>query len=362
MIQNNPMNLKKSFWGALILGSLLVIGWELYWRAENRVPGIDDNKELWANELNKIEPPGKQQVVFVGSSRILFDIQKDVWREYSDKEPIMLGVQGATPLPMLKYLVEETDYKGLLVVGVAPDLFFWANSEDNRPWKRIKTLLQHSKDRTYAQQINHQLSIPLQKSLAFYRDGDESWSDDVDLKTLLKNARRGNRAGPVKPPFFNFEHVDIDRNIEMSAKATNDTTLANSVIRAWGLDSWEKEAEDSLEYDKTKKDIEVKKQDVLNYFLKYAKQYTERGGTIVLVRCPSTGKYREMEQRDFPRELFWDSLVYKSKLPAIHFEDYDQLQGLNLPELSHLSKEDAEYFTLELIKIFETKGILTKSK
>jgi hypothetical protein len=356
------MVLKQTLIRTLIIGIILVVGWELYWRSEGRVPNIDDNKELWATELNKIASVGDQKVVFIGSSRILFDTQKDIWRKHSEREPIMLGVQGATPLPMLRHIVEETDYKGLLIVGVAPDLFFWTNKEEDWSWNRIKTLIEYSKDRTYAQRINQHLSIPLQKSFAFYRDGDENWADDVDLKNLLKNARWGERPRPLSPPFYNFEEVSIDRNVDMSAKTAKDTALANAVIRAWGLDEWEAEAEDSVEFDKMKKDIEIKKNDVLNYFLKFAAQYTERGGTIVLVRCPSRGKYRELEQRDFPREHFWDSLVYKSKLPAIHFEDYSQLQGLNLPELSHLSKKDAEYFTVELIKILEDKGALTQMK
>ncbi len=354
------MNLKRTFFLALGIGLILIIGWEWYWRSQGRVTGIDDNKALWARQMNKIKAPGTDQVVFIGSSRILFDIQKEVWRNHSTKEPIMLGTQGATPLPTLRYLVEETNYKGLVVVGVAPDIFFWASKEDDWSWKRIKTLLDYSDDQTYAQRINQQLSIPLQRSFVFYRDGDEEWSDDVDLKTLLKNARWGERPGPIQPPFYNFEDVEVDRNVAMSEKATNDTVLAHSVIKAWGLDEWEKEINDSTEYDKMQKDLQLKRKDVLTYFLTYADQYTQRGGTIVLVRCPSMGKYRELEQRDYPREQFWDSLVIKSKLPAIHFEDYPQLQGLNLPELSHLSKEDADYFTLELIKIFEEQGILTK--
>lgn len=356
------MVLRQTMFRALFMGIILIAGWELFWRSEGRVPNIDDNKELWADELSKIESAEDQKVVFIGSSRILFDIQKDIWRKYSDREPIMLGVQGATPLPMLRYIAEETDYQGLLIVGVAPDLFFWQNKEDHWSWNRIKTLIEYSKDRTYAQRINQQLSIPLQKSFAFYRDGDENWADDVDLKNLLKNARWGERPRPLSPPFYNFEEVNVDRNVEMSAKTTNDTTLANSVIRAWELDEREAEVDDSLEFDKMKKDIEIKKNDVLSYFLKYTNQFTKRGGTIVLVRCPSKGKYRKLEQRDFPREHFWDSLVYKSKLLAIHFEDYNQLQGLNLPELSHLSKEDAEYFTLELIKILNEKGVLIQTK
>ena len=79
------------------------------------------------------------------------------------------------------------------------------------------------------------------------------------------------------------------------------------------------------------------------------------------MRCPSSGKYRDLERRDFPREEFWDSLVNNTNLPSIHFEDYPQLMGLKIPELSHLSKEDANFFTLELIKIFKQEGILSNN-
>ncbi|HAT67781.1 MAG TPA: hypothetical protein DCS66_24810 [Flavobacteriaceae bacterium] len=355
------MNLKRSFILATIFGLILIVGWELYWRSQNRTPNLDDNKALWAQQWSKFETSNENKIVFIGSSRILFDIQRPIWKKYTNTDAIMLGVQGGTPLPILKQVLEDTNYKGLIVVGVAPDLFFWASEIDDFSWKRSKALLDYSKDRTYAQRINQNLSIPLQKNLAFYRDGNEEWSDDVDLATLLKNLRSGERAGPIPPPFFNFEDVHLDRNVEMSTKATQDSVFANTIIKAWGLDEWEKEIEDSEEYKKMQKDIENKRNKVISYFSKYAEEYTRKGGSIVLVRCPSSGKYRDLERRDFPREEFWDSLVNNTNLPSIHFEDYPQLMGLKIPELSHLSKEDANFFTLELIKIFKQEGILSNN-
>lgn len=355
------MDLKKSFILATIFVLILIVGWEFYWRLQNHTPNIDDNKDLWAFQWSKLDSPNKNQVVFIGSSRILFDIQREVWNKNTKTDAVMLGVQGATPLPILKHLIEDTDYRGLIVVGVAPDLFFWASEETDFSWKRAQSKLDYYKDRTYAQRINHKLSIPLQKSLAFYRDGDEEWSDDVDLATLLKNLRSGDRGGPIPPPFFNFEDVQLDRNVEMSAKVSQDTVFANTIIKAWGLDEWEKEIENGKEYKKMQKDIEDKRNKVISYFSKYAKEYIKKGGAIVLVRCPSSGKYRALENRDFPRKHFWDSLTMKTNLPYIHFEDYPQLKGLNIPELSHLTKEDANFFTLELIKIFRKEGIISNN-
>lgn len=353
------MSLSKSLILAVILGLLSIVSWEIYWRSQHRVPNIDDNRDLWAIQRSKLDNLQNNQVAFIGSSRILFDIQKPVWRDEAGTDAIMLGIQGATPLPILRHILEETEFRGLIVVGVAPDIFFWADKEDDRSWIWSQAKLDYHKERTYAQRINHKLSIPLQKYLAFYRDGDEEWTDDVDLRTLLKNFRRGERAGPLAPPFYNFENTHIDRNVEMSAKATKNSALANSVIRAWGLDEWEEEIEDDEDYEKMHKDVELKRSAIISYFEKYAREYIGQGGAIVLVRFPSTGKYRALEERDFPRANFWDSLVIKTKLPAYHFEDYNQLVGLNLPELSHLSKEDADYLTTELIRIFKKDGILT---
>ena len=69
-----------------------------------------------------------------------------------------------------------------------------------------------------------------------------------------------------------------------------------------------------------------------------------------------------IEAKVTPRETFWDELVKESGVPSYHFEDYPQLQGLNLPELSHLSGEDAEFFTTELINIMQKDGVLTNLK
>ena len=340
------MSLQKSFLVACLLGILMVTGWELYWRSRGVVPNIDDNRELWARQIKKLDHPDDSLTVFIGSSRILFDIQRQVWKTKTGKDPVMLAVQGGSPLPSLKFIVEETDYRGLLVIGVTPGLFFFSTSETDWPLRRTKAKIDYYKDRTLAQRLNYSLSIPLQRSLAFYRDGDEEWSDDVDLKTLLENCIEDERAGRRYPPFNNFEDVQVDRNVQMSAKTTNDTAFANTVIKAWGLDD-----EEPFPFDKP---------GVVGLVNQYAAKYTKEGGRIVLLRCPSKGKFREVENLGRPRKEFWDTLVGATKLPAYHFEDYPGLQGLNLPELSHLSKEDANLFTARLIDILREDGHLNK--
>lgn len=360
MYATNRMRLKQASLLAFLLTAVFTIAWEYYWREHGRTPNIDDNKDIWAIDRAKLKKSSEDQIVFVGSSRILFDIQKPIWRKNTNTDPIMLGIQGSTPLPQIKNLLEESQFRGTIIVGVTPDIFFWAANPKGFSWNRAVSFIDYYSDRTPAQRINHYLSRPLQTHFAFYRDGAESWDDDVDLKTLLKQLRYGERGGPQYPPFYNFENTAFDRNVEMSLKAEKDTALAHSVIKAWGLDEWEKEIEDEEKYKETIEDIQQSHKKTVDYFLKYSKKYVEAGGKIILVRCPSAGQYRKLENRDFPREQFWDSLVLKTNYPAYHFEDYPQLTGLNLPELSHLTKDDSDYFTEELIKILQKDGHIPK--
>ncbi|NND62484.1 MAG: hypothetical protein HKN48_04760 [Flavobacteriaceae bacterium] len=343
------MNLKKSFFVALTLGLILVIAWEFYWRSQGVEPNLDDNKELWAQQRAKLEKPNGDEVVFIGSSRILFDIQLDIWREQTGTEPVMLAYQGSSPLPIFKDIVENTEYRGPLIVGITPGLFFSTTFPQASPIKRAQSRLDHYYSRTYAQRINQHLSVPLQNNLAFIMATDESWDDDVDLKTLLRHIKLGERAGPREAPFNNFEKTSLDRNVEMSAKTTTDTAFANTVKKVW---------QSIFSRDMPPPD----KNSTTEFFLKYANQYQKEGGSIILVRCPSDGFFKEMEANGLPRARFWDSLVNTSKIPGYHYDDYPQFQNLNLPEWSHLSKEDADFFTAELIKIMKEDGVLTQAK
>ena len=127
------MNLKQSFILGLILAIIGIAGWEMYWRSQDHIPNLDDNDDTWAIQRAKLERPSKDQVVFIGSSRILFDIQHPIWRAKTGTEPVQLASQGSSPLPILKDVVENTDFNGLMVVGVTPGLFFRNSQSHGTP-------------------------------------------------------------------------------------------------------------------------------------------------------------------------------------------------------------------------------------
>ncbi|MCA0154422.1 hypothetical protein [Winogradskyella vincentii] len=338
------MQLKQSFIIAVILGVGAVACWELYWRSQGVEPYLDDNKDLWANQRARLEDHSKM-TVFIGSSRILYDIQLDIWEELTNTEPIMLAVQGASPIPTLKDIVENTDFKGTLMVGITPPLMFSTVYPEAFPMFRAQSKVDYYQDRTYAQRINHKLSVPLQTNLAFIRDGDEEWDTDVDLKTLLRQIHIGDRVGPPHVPFNNFEEIALNRHMKMPEFVAKDTAYANTIKAAWV---------DMVSGDMPPPD----KESTTTAFVDLAKKFTARGGNLILLRCPSSGFFREIEGKGFPRTEYWDQLVEKVGAKAYHYDDYPQFRNLFLPEWSHLATEDAQFFTRELIGIMkEDKAI-----
>ena len=83
------------------------MSWETYWRSQGNYPNLDDNKDLWAVQRAKVDKALKDDVVFIGSSRVLFDIQLNKWEQETGKRPIQLALGSASPLPVLHDIAEN---------------------------------------------------------------------------------------------------------------------------------------------------------------------------------------------------------------------------------------------------------------
>ncbi|MDT0553395.1 hypothetical protein [Urechidicola vernalis] len=342
------MKLKKSFFIALLLSVIALGYWEYHLRSQGYIAVIDDNKALWAETYKKVQKASSEDVVLLGSSRVHFDIQVDTWEKRAGIKPIMLASDGTTPTPVFKDIVNNTDYNGLVVIGIAPGLFFTPNSRDVFFWNRAAVRLEHYYEGTYAQYLNHKVSIPLENSFAFLNGNEEDWNDDVDLKTMLEQIRIGERAQSPIPPFYNFAKVDLDRNVTMFEKTETDTAFANTIIKVWHFLG--KGAPPAI------------KEPVIELYNELIPRFEARGGRVVFLRNPSTGGTRFGENMAIPRKDFYDEFLKQTNSKGYHFEDYEQLNQFDCPEESHLYTPDAKTFTAELVKIMMNDGLLTNTK
>ena len=328
------MKLKNTLFLAIILAISFLSTWEMYWRSEGYYPNYDDNKDMWAVERSKVENTTKEDVVVIGASRILFDLQLDEWENATGRRPIQLASVGSSALPALRDLVQNTEFAGTLIIGVTPGLFFSTVSPNARPFRKPQSKVDYYYSRTYAQRINHRISMLLQGSLVLMSATYNKWYDDIDLKALLSRIHIGNRVGKGSPPFRSFYDIETDRNVTMNHITATDTAFANSIKKVWSHG----------------KPSKPKKEETMNFFLDYAKIFVEKGGNLILVRSPSTGPIREGENTRLPREQFWDVLIEQSDAVGYHFEDYEVLKNFDCPEWSHLSADDARLFTLDYCK------------
>ncbi|HEY5689534.1 MAG TPA: hypothetical protein VIS27_14610, partial [Yeosuana sp.] len=335
------MQIKQSIIIALALSVLSLAAWEVFWRAQGVYPTLDDNEALWAVQRQRVEKATDKDIVLMGSSRVLFDMQLDEWETETGIHPIQLAFVGSSPLPIFHDVVNNTNFNGTIVLGVTPGLFFSSTSPDKDSWKSPQSKVDFYKKRTYAQIANHFFSLPLQKNLAFI--SEDQGVDGVKLKELLGKINVGDRVVDSMPPFHKFGEIfNTDRNLTMKPITVSDTAYANSIIKVWQF--FGKKAASGPPPDKAS---------TMAFFLKDLKIFEARGGHVILVRCPSSGSLRARENMGVPRAGFWDDLVKQSHLKAYHFEDYGQLKDLKCPEESHLSAEDAQYFTTEIVKIMK---------
>lgn len=344
------MNLKRSFVIAVILGLSTMTLWEFYWRSQGYYPNLNDNKGIWSVQRAKVDKASEEDFVFIGSSRTYFDLQLSEWKEKTGKLPIQLSSQGTTPLPMFHDIVNNTGFKGTVIVGVTPGLFFSTTYPKAFMWARGQSKVDFYQKRTYAQMLNINLLFHLERNFVFMSGDEEMLSDDKDLKSLLRRINFGNRDGKNKIDYYNFGDLTIDRNMSMTEQTATDTVFANKVKHTWHsiltsgtLPPPEKEA-------------------TISFFLKDLEKFKERGGNVILLRPPSSGFFRGGEAKFLPRTEFWDYLVEQANIPSYHFEDYDKFRNLECPEWSHLSVEDARMFTSELADIMINDGIISNPK
>lgn len=342
------MNLKKSLAIAAVVSLIVMAGWEWYARSQGYIAVIDDNKALWACNYAKARQAGKSDLLAIGSSRIHFDIQLDEWEAKTGTRPFMLASDGTSPTPVFKDLVENTTFNGTILIGVAPGLFFSEPLPNKFAWRRAKVRVDHFYKRTLADRANHSISLPLERTFAFLNASEEEWSDDIDLKSMLKRVEIGNRLDNNDLPFRNFGYVDGERNCRMFQKVVDDTAFANSIIRVWashrgGPDTCYKDT-------------------VISLYANLVNRFEARGGKVIFLRCPVSGSNRERERKGFPRGQYWDQLLLETGCQGFHFEDYETLKDFTCPEESHLSYPGAQEFTKRLAEIMLTEGVISSKK
>jgi len=175
-----PHNLNAlHFFLALGLAVLLLLPFEWYWSEIEEYTKSYDLKSLdnWADQRKKVAQLSEDDVVLLGSSRLHFDTNIDLWDSLTGRQPLQLAYPGSSPFVTLEDIVKKPDFKGLIVVGVSPGLFFTVRSG----WgvRRSQAFIDHYYERTFAQVLNQYLYNFVDTHFAYLRE-------DLTLTQLIE--------------------------------------------------------------------------------------------------------------------------------------------------------------------------------
>lgn len=327
-------NLQKAATLALLLTVSVIGGWEIYLRSRGVTISYDNGKELWADKRAMVYEPADKATVFIGSSRIKFDLDIDTWQQTTGRHAIQLAIEGSSPVPVLTDLGNDPNFRGRLVVDVVEPIFF---SSDPFNLQRPTTDIAWYKKRTPAQRASFALNHIF-----------ESWFVFLDQDKYSLNAGLGrlnvpNRPGVYEFPAFpdDFNCSDFSRQSKMTQKFVTDTGLQHRVQNVW-----------LFVMDLGKKAPPPKENPVppiLAVVKDAVSKIRSRGGDVVFLRPPSSGTMGAVEQHVFTRDKFWDPLLAATNSKGIYFTDYPATSHFTCPEWSHLTPQDAVKYTQALI-------------
>lgn len=342
---NSEINIPFAKWGlilpATLLAFLLTIAFfEIFARSQGYAPTLNDEKYLWAKTRARVKP---NDVVIIGSSRALFDIDLDELElALGVKDIKQLAMTGSSPAPILENLANDANFKGTIICGIVPGLFFTPDNIPpmNKPKEWVKAYLEFSPSEKTNLMLNHLL----ESNLAYLKQ------DDLPLKELLKKIPLQNRDNvmlpPKLPPYF-FE-IDKRREAKMIQKVMDDQIFREKIQNVWLPLFTPPPFPPFIKPEQIPDIIEKMIAAKIKTTKESVDKLKSRGVKIIFVRFPSSDKLKDLESKLTPRQQFWDRLLLETGVKGIHWEDYDNLKHFTCPEWSHLSAADTVKFSKEI--------------
>lgn len=314
---------------ALALFGLLLGGWEWRWRSKGSTPAIVNSDVLWALQRERIDHGEGDATVFIGDSRMLFDVDLDVWERLDGRRPIQLALEGTSAMNTLEDLAADTAFTGRLFVSATPGLFFSGFSYRGKAIADWKTT-------SITARSGQWLSMHwLEPSLAFL-------DPDFALFTVLARQRWPKRAGVhTRIDVRKLAESSPDRNTHLWQRVVTDTAYQKLAQFIWVQDP-------GLPPGVTPAMVAAGAQREIARAVKAVATLRARGVQVLFVRHPSSGPVLDGENKGFPRAATWDALLQRTANAGIHFADHPELQGYDIPEWSHLSAADARRYTAAL--------------
>lgn len=333
-ISSSNARLPALRWGVVLGGATLIFlsfvgGLELRLALRGFQPTVLDTEARWIQQRARASALGARALILVGSSRIQLDADLDLLRSLTGLEPVQLAVDGGNFRPVLEGLSADAAVRGTVVVDFSDHLLTDTN-QDGASYAGQRAI-----ERTKAggalpdfDRTERWLSDAWRQRLRSYADGAQPLSSLIE-RILSARAEQYLVTLPDRSRLADFTKVDIPRH------------YLGRVLRILGPDgpaSTDGLSGAELAYLTTSRTIAAQ-----------AAAIRKRGGRAFFVMLPKSGLIREIDDRRFPRALFWDRFTAEVRTPTVHFLDVAAWRHLDCPDGSHLDLRQREAFTRGLV-------------
>lgn len=323
-VRDIPAQPWRAIFAATMAMTVVVIAvWEWHMRSLELLPGdLGDGASAWAEQRHRVDTENVA-VAILGDSRMLFDTDLDRFETLTGIRPLQLALPGTNARPILEDLAADPHFTGVAIVGITDVSYF--RTELGRFGDALKTYHFESP----ARRVSFLIYRGLARVLGFL-------DDDYRLSKLVQRIDSGVRAG-AQSPYDDVWKIWVnadDRQTWLWPRLEHDARLRDHARAAW---RWGSFAGDPVKADVIKMTLDATRSSVA--------AIRARGGDVVFVRPPSAPELRAREERRLPRALGWNALLENADVRGIHFDDEPLMQGLVIPEYSHLSHACAPVFT-----------------
>jgi hypothetical protein len=314
-----------------LIALLLLVAWEWHVRGLGLMPGdLGDFASDWAEARREVgNDPG--QLVILGDSRLLFGTDLGWVERLTGRAPVQLSMPGTNAQFLLEQLAADPDFRGVALVSFSEDSSFTGALGPRA--LQTNAAFETFRFESPASRSGHVLHRALSRQLAFL-------DDNYRLSVLIRRLDRGARIGAPSPYFMPWKTAVFGdrRNGRLWSRVEVPGPLNDHVIAVW------------LRRPPALLPEPQRVQEVLDRASRAVAAIRARGGDVIYVRPPTNGPLYERQRTHMPRNEGWDRLVGALGVAGVHFEDVAAMQGLDLPEYSHVSSACARVFTDAMIR------------
>jgi hypothetical protein len=233
-----------------------------------------------------------------------------------------LAINGSSPLPILEDLAADDAIRGLVVVDYSPLIIY---RTDVRTDKTPKEYLARRSGLFQAPKAAGFIDGRLAEATGLLRNRDCSWERLFDR---FDEPTSGHAVG------YAFTE---DRDTELDFLDADPRFV--KYARVFFPCLTEGPALDGL----------------IARFARAVERIQARGGAVVLVDPPFGRSIRDEEAKLFPRAVYWEPLLRRTGVVAIHCRDEAALEAFDPPDTLHLDRRDAPRFTVLMLDLIEAR-------